>query len=78
MFGYMIDENVKIADLLTQYPFLLDALVERNKVFKNLQNPIVCKTVGKFARLKDVSKNSGENLDEIVAFIEEEINKKKA
>ncbi len=73
----MIDENIKIADLLTQYPFLLEALVERNKVFKNLQNPIIFKTVGKFAKLKDVSKNSGENLDDIIAFIEEVIQKNK-
>lgn len=75
MFKSMIDENIKIADLLTQYPFLLDALIERNKVFKNLKNPIVFKTVGRFAALKDVSKNSGENLDEIIAFIEEVIHK---
>jgi len=73
----MIDENIKIADLLTQYPFLFDALIERNKVFKNLKNPIVFKTVGKFAALKDVSKNSGENLEEIIAFIEGEIKKRK-
>ncbi|NCB01948.1 MAG: DUF1858 domain-containing protein [Spirochaetia bacterium] len=69
----MINEDIKIADLLTQYPFLMDLLIERNKVFKNLQNPIVFKTVGKFAKLKDVSKNSGENLEELIAFIENEI-----
>ncbi len=74
----MINEEMKIADLLTQYPFLLDMLIERNPVFKNLKNPIIFKTVGKFARLKDVSKNSGEDLVEIIAFIEEEIMKSKS
>ncbi len=74
----MIDENMKIADLLNEYPFLLDELVKRNKVFKNLQNPIVFNTMGKIAKLKDVSKNSGENLDDLIAFIKEQIKKRES
>ena len=74
----MIDENMKIAELIKEYPFLLNELAKRNTVFKNLQNPIVYNTIGKIAKLKDVSKNSGENLDDLIAFIEEQIKKRES
>ena len=58
----MINENDKIANILIRYPFLKDKLIGRNKIFKNLNNPVVFNTVGKFARISDVAKISGENL----------------
>jgi NitT/TauT family transport system substrate-binding protein len=70
----MVKENDRIADILTNYPFLKEKLVRRNHIFKNLNNPVVFSTVGKFARLSDVAKVSGENLNDLVAFINAEIN----
>ncbi len=69
----MIDKNDKIADLLTKYPFLKQKLIERNPVFKRLNNPLVFNTVGKFARIQDVSNVSKENLDELLEFINKTI-----
>ncbi len=71
----MISEQDTIADILTRYPYLKDALIERNSVFKNLNNPIMLKTVAKFAKLKDAAKNSGESIESLLAFITEEIEK---
>ncbi len=72
---HMISEQDTIADILTRYPFLKDALIERNSVFKNLNNPIMLKTVAKFAKLKDAAKNSGEDINSLISFITEEIEK---
>ena len=69
----MINKDDKIARVLTKYPFLKDRLIARNKRFENLNNPIVFNTVGKFARLTDVAKVSGENVDELLRFLNEEI-----
>lgn len=71
----MVDKNDKIADLLTKYPFLKQKLIERNSVFKRLNNPVVFNSVGKFARIQDVAKVSKENLDELLEFLNFEIHK---
>lgn len=65
----------KIADILTKYPFLKEKLIARNRKFEKLNNPIVFNTVGKFAKIQDVAKVSGENLEELIAFINDEIKK---
>ncbi len=69
----MINKDDKIARVLTKYPFLKDRLIARNKRFENLNNPIVFNTVGKFARISDVAKVSGENIDELLKFLNKEI-----
>lgn len=69
----MIEPSDKIADIIVRYPQVKDELIERNKLFKNLDNPIVFKTVGRFARVEDMAKMSGENLDELLSFINEVI-----
>ncbi len=69
----MVSKDEKIARILTKYPFLKDRLIARNKRFENLNNPIVFNTVGKFARLTDVAKVSGENVDELLRFLNKEI-----
>lgn len=68
----MINEKNKIADILTNYPFLKEKLISRNKIFKNLNNPVVFNTVGKFARISDVAKVSGEKLNELLDFMNNE------
>jgi hypothetical protein len=65
----MITENDKIADVLTKYPHLKERLLQRSPKFRNLNNPIIFNTVGKFASIKDVAKNTGENLEEILLFL---------
>ncbi len=72
----MITENDKIADIIKKYPFIKDKMIARNKVFSNLNNPIIFNAVGKIARIKDVAKMSGENLEELLAYINQEIIKK--
>jgi NitT/TauT family transport system substrate-binding protein len=69
----MINAEDRIADLLTRYPALKDKLIKRNKKFKNLSNPVVFNTVGKYARISDVARVSGENLGELLEFINREI-----
>lgn len=69
----MITKNDTIADILTNYPFLKEKLISRNKVFKKLNNPVVFKTVGKYARISDVAKVSGENLNDLLKFINAKI-----
>ncbi len=69
----MITENDKIADIIARYPFIKDSMIARNKVFSNLNNPIMFKAVGKIARIKDVAKMSGEDLDDLLLYINTEI-----
>ncbi len=73
----MVNKNDKIADLLTKYPFLKQKLIERNSVFKRLNNPVVFNSVGKFARIQDVAKVSKENLKDFLEFLNYEIGKHK-
>ena len=65
----MVKSEDKIADIITKFPHIKEKLIERNKIFKNLNNPVVFNTVGKFARITDVAKISGEDLDDLLAFI---------
>ncbi len=65
----MITENDKIADVLTKYPHLKEKLLQRSPKFANLNNPLVFKVVGKFARIQDVAKNTGENLEDLLEFL---------
>lgn len=65
----MVKSEDKIADIITKFPHIKEKLIERNKIFKNLNNPVVFNTVGKFARIIDVAKISGEDLDDLLAFI---------
>ncbi len=65
----MVTSEDKIADIMTRFPHVKAKLIERNKIFKNLNNPVVFNTVGKFARIADVARVSGEDLDDLLAFI---------
>lgn len=55
----------KIADLIQPYPDIKAKLIERNKIFANLDNLVVFNTVGKFARIADIAQVSGENIDDL-------------
>ena len=47
-----INAKTKIDDLLKQYPFLLDFLISLSPKFKNLKHPVLYKTVGKVASVR--------------------------
>ncbi len=74
----MITENDKISDIINKYPFIKEKMIARNKMFNNLNNPIIFKAVGKIARIKDVAKMSGENLEELLAYINQSISENKS
>ncbi len=71
----MITENDKIADIINRYPFIKEKMIEKNKKFSNLNNPLIFKAVGKIARIKDVASVSGENLEDLLLYINTEIEK---
>jgi NitT/TauT family transport system substrate-binding protein len=70
----MIKADDKIADVLIRHPELKDALIKRNPRFRNLNNPVVFNTVGKYARIRDVAKVSGDNLEELLDYINNSLN----
>ncbi|NPA82750.1 MAG: DUF1858 domain-containing protein [Epsilonproteobacteria bacterium] len=47
--------DTKIYDLLKEYPFLEDKLIEINPKFKKLKNPILRRTVAKIAGIKQAA-----------------------
>lgn len=59
------DRSVIVKELIQPYPDIKAKLIERNKIFANLDNPVVFNTVGKFARIADIAQVSGENIDDL-------------
>ena len=72
-----INANTKIDDLLKKYGFLEDFLVKLSPKFKGLRNPIMRKTIGKVATLSKVAGIGGLDLDDFLAALTNEINRKK-
>ena len=68
-----ISGKTKINDLLNKYPFMKDLLIKKSPKFKNLQNPIMRKTVGKFATLKQVAAMGDLDLSGFLLEIAKEI-----
>ncbi len=73
----MVTKDHKIADLISKYPFIKEHMIARNKMFSNLNNPLIFKTVGKIARIKDIAAMSGENLEDLLSYINNRIEKHK-
>lgn len=74
----MIKADDKIADVLTRFPGLKEELIKRNRRFSSLYNPVVFNAVGKYARIRNVAKVSGENLEELLEFMNMEICQEKS
>lgn len=68
-----LNQNTKIDDLLKDYPFLTEFLVNRSPKFKLLESAIMRKTVGKVATLSQVASIGGVSLPELLAGIAAEI-----
>ena len=68
-----ISGKTKINNILNKYPFLEDLFIKKSPKFKNLQNPIMRKTVGKFATLKQVAAIGDLDLSGFLSEIAKEI-----
>lgn len=69
-----INSDTKIADIVKEYPFMREKLAEFNPMYKNLSNPIVFNTVGKFAKISDVCKMSNVDEEKFINFLNDTIN----
>jgi len=66
-----IERNTKVLDLLEKDPGLIDVLVRISPEFKKLQNPILRKTIGRFATLGHAAETSGVPFEELSRKIAE-------
>ncbi len=71
-----IGPDTKVNELLNEYPFINDFLVELNPHFKALNNPIMRKTLGRFATLSKAAMIGGVDITELVSKIAAEIKTK--
>ena len=71
-----ISPNTSIRDLVEEYPFLLDFLVDYNPKFILLKSPMMRATAGRVATLKEVSEMGGVRLDDLLAAIRGEMERK--
>ena len=68
-----ISAKTKIDDLLNSYPNLEDFFIRKSPRFKHLKNPMMRKTIGKVATLKQVAEMGNLDLDELLDEIQNEI-----
>jgi len=71
-----LNPKTKVNDLLASHPFLKDFLISLNPEFKMLDNPIMRKTVGKFATLGKAAMLGGMDVKKLLDDIAAEIKKK--
>jgi DUF438 domain-containing protein len=71
-----ISANTSIHDLLEEYPFLVDFLVEYNPKFSLLKNPMMRATAGRVATLEKASAMGGVDLEELLAAIGGEVERR--
>jgi DUF438 domain-containing protein len=68
--------DTKIRELIDTYPFLKEFLVQLNPHFASLQNPLLWKTVGRFATLTRVAVMGGVPLPDLLTALAGEIRAK--
>lgn len=68
----MITPRTKILEILTQYPDLEPALIEKIPAFKKLQNPFLRKTVAKVATVQQAAAIAGIDVNELVRFLRQQ------
>ncbi|MCK5343181.1 MAG: DUF438 domain-containing protein [Candidatus Heimdallarchaeota archaeon] len=69
----ILSEATKIMDVIDEYPFLTDVLVELDPILRRFKNPILRKTVGRRATLTDVSDMINRDLNEVISFFSKKI-----
>jgi len=70
-----IGPSTKLEQLIRDYPFIIDFLVAKSALYRNLKNPLMRNTVGKVASLAQVASIGKKDLDELLADIAAEIKK---
>ena len=66
--------NTKIYDLLKEYPFMEDKLIEINPKYKKLKNPILKRTLTKIASIKQAALVGGMDPVDLLNRIRKELN----
>lgn len=61
-----ITSHTKLFDVLEAYPELEKQIIKIAPPFKNLQNPVLRRTVGKLSNLEQVAKIGGMDVDKLV------------
>ena len=67
-----ITKETKLADLLSQYPWLKEEMARVNDKFKMLNTPVGKIMMGK-ATIAEMSKKSGMDADDIISKVKEMI-----
>jgi DUF438 domain-containing protein len=68
-----ISPATSIQNLLEEYPFLMDFLMERNPKFSLLKNPMMRATIGKVATIEKAANMVGEDLETLLSAIGGEV-----
>lgn len=71
-----ITESITINELLSQYPYLQDYLMQRSPRFKKLTNPLIRTTMGKIATVAKAAVVGGIDPRQLVDELNEEIRRK--
>jgi len=70
-----LNKKTKILPLIEEFPHVYNELLKLSPKIKRLKNPIVRRTIGKSATIKDVSKLIDVDLSKILQVIEESMGK---
>lgn len=70
-----LNEKTKLAELLKEYPFLLDFLAGLKPEFQKLKNPLLRNTIGRLANLQQIAEMGQIPLTELIEKISAEIKK---
>jgi len=64
-----LNQGTTILPLVREFPFLIEALAERNKTFEKLKNPVLRQTLGRVASIEKVAAMGKEDVFELMLFI---------
>jgi hypothetical protein len=70
-----LSPKTKVEELLSQYPFLKDFLIQLDPHFKALESPLMRKTLGRVATLSRVAMVGGIELNKLLSELAQEIKK---
>ena len=71
--GLRVTPETKVGELLDAHPDLIDALVAIAPAFGKLRNPVLRRTVARFATLADAAKIGGIPVPRMVALVREHL-----
>lgn len=74
---YAITAETKIGDLVKEYPFIKDYLLDLSPKFNKLKNPVIFKTMALVATLEMISKKGDIDIMELIDKIVKEIDSRK-